>query len=274
MPLPPSIVTDILRHCDRTRSQEARYALNRLLWEPLRRLGITLSSHCVVGRSKDILLEQEAVKLRLENDLWQCEICKKIFRSEHFLDKHLARKHSDVRRNGTEVTCLADMCGVLTPCMPLTREPLPMVSTVIVEVEDEGGERKEAEEVRRDFCENKMLRRRRVEACVGIYRDCLRGQVGWNGSVLKRIKRDLCELGVRVECVPREKVREVMGGGPDVLRPTSNRSISYSSLLAVLVAGICVMLWRVFQQGRRNHTRRENLRRKASVRRRKNLKTS
>merc|ERR1712100_727063 len=46
---------------------------------------------------------------------WACGICGKTFISEHYIDLHLERKHSD---NGTEKEefCLADYCDMFDVC--------------------------------------------------------------------------------------------------------------------------------------------------------------
>lgn len=240
------VADDILLRCDRTRSKEARYALDRLLWKPLNLLEILLSADCIAAPHNDILRAQESNKLPVQDSLWQCVLCQKLFRSEHVLDKHLARKHPNVRYD-SGTTCLADLCGVLTPCLPLTNRPLPSISSVSLTFQDEGVAPDEEIVKRADICNDLTLRKRRVESCVEVYRACLihdayirRG--GTSMGALKRIRRDLCEQAIAVECVPREVARNVVGAPDRVLRPTANRCISYHSLVAVIILMLAVLL--------------------------------
>lgn len=241
-----AVADDILLHCDRTRSSEARYALNHLLWKPLNLLRIPLSADCIVASHNDILRAQESHKLYAHDGLWQCLLCQKLFRSEHFLDKHLARKHPTLRYD-SGTTCLADLCGVLTPCLPMTRQPLPPVSSASIAIEDKGVFVREGSGDHSNICNDAVLKKRRVESCTEVYRHCLlhelRAQTsGTNTGVLRRIRRDLCEQAITVECVPRKDVRSVVGVPERVLRPTANRYISYYSLAAAIILVLGILL--------------------------------
>lgn len=249
-----AVADDILFHCDRTRSKEARYALNRLLWRPLKLLRTPLSADCIVASHNDILRAQESRKLYAQDGLWQCLLCQKVFRSEHFLDKHLARKHPTFRYNhGT--TCLADLCGVLTPCLPMTHRPLPPVSSASLLGEDKGVVIRENLEERSNICNDSILEKRRVESCMEVYQDCLlhglhAQKSGTNLGILRRIRRDLCEQAIVVECVPRRVARSVVGVPERVLRPTANRYISHYSLLAVIILLLGLLLRKCYFWGK------------------------
>lgn len=249
MTIHSDIVHDILVHCDRTRSKEARFALERLLWKPLLSQNIELLSDCPLSRENDILRAQESHKHHMHDDLWQCSLCNKVFRSEHFLDKHLARKHPGVRHDfGT--SCFAELCGVLVPCMPLTPGALPPVSTILT-ISQDRGEDVAHEPTTKPFCTDRSLHQTRVRACEEIIRHCLphSGSVmsGFSphGMLLYQLREDLCERAIEVECVARAKVWSRFGPPERVLRPRRDGSvIQYLGWIFLLVLLAFTALWR------------------------------
>ena len=44
---------------------------------------------------------------------WRCKVCNKLFKAEHYLDRHLDRKHSDLLNATAASTCLGDYCDIL-----------------------------------------------------------------------------------------------------------------------------------------------------------------
>jgi hypothetical protein len=124
----------LLDACDRTRSTEARASLQRILWYPLKHRGIFLGPSCSLSADADILRAQEEAKVKLKETHWRCALCGKEFISEHFLDKHLARKHASVHHvgNSTSRICFENLCGIAVPCAPLSEQVVPPVSSLIL----------------------------------------------------------------------------------------------------------------------------------------------
>jgi hypothetical protein len=132
----------LLEACDRTRSNEARSGLRSILWEPVTATNALLPENCPLAPAVDVLLWQEKTKKRISSTHWRCGLCGKTFRSEYFLDKHLARKHPTAGPEessadyGVQKVCLADLCGISVPCLPTGNVRIPPVSAVLVRQED------------------------------------------------------------------------------------------------------------------------------------------
>ncbi|KAH7423198.1 hypothetical protein KP509_12G043500 [Ceratopteris richardii] len=56
--------------------------------------------------------EQEQKKEHVTAHQWQCPYCRKMFRSEKFLDQHFDNRHLNLL-NYSRDRCLADVCGAL-----------------------------------------------------------------------------------------------------------------------------------------------------------------
>lgn len=221
MSIHADVAQDILIHCDRTKSKEARFALKRLVWDPLRKSGIRLSSTCLLALENDILHAQESRKLQVTGSLCKCSICRKVFKTEHFLDKHFARKHANVKFETGRI-CFADMCGSVIPCVPFSRTPLPPVSSAILSQElATGVDYDSGVFVRPKFCNDDMLRRRRISACVEVVKQCLLHAEGGSEISLRnhvhRMQSELCERSVEVACVAREDVWSTFGAPHEAL---------------------------------------------------------
>lgn len=257
-----AIADDILLHCDRIKSAEARYALERLVWQPLQSEGLVFLSSCPLLRENDILHAQESSKYRRADDLWVCQLCQKVFISEHFLDRHFARRHAKVRDAGT--VCFADLCGVVIPCMPLFSIPSrPVVSTLheprdLSDIEDKQG-----------ICNDTGLRNRHVAACAHVIRLCFakpNERIGFATSrALERLERDLCERAIEVRCVHREKVWEVLGRPDQYLQPRVHSPAGYLMSVALVLMVLFVSSWafRCWQEnGRREKRKTRRLKKK------------
>lgn len=214
------VAVDILAHCDRTRSKEARYALKRLVWTPLQKLGVEFAHDCHLSQRSDILDAQEAQKVRHSDYLWECLLCGKKFKSEHYLDKHLARNHAAYRHEvGT--TCFAELCGVVIPCIPTTRELLPPVSSALL-AGSSGAAAGEMHADVKSFCMDDAQKRRRLQSCTAVLHRCFESvDISERRKRLEisRMQTDLCKRAVEVECIPRNEVRRVLGDPAHVLRP-------------------------------------------------------
>lgn len=236
------VAHDILIHCDRTRSKEARNALEKLVWAPLRKSGIHLTSKCLLAPENEVLNAQESYKFQRNDALWQCKLCDKIFKTEHFLDKHLARKHAEVRHDYGSA-CFADLCGAIVPCVPVSENVLPPVSSVPLDIAGKNV----AQPVlsRHPYCDNEVLRRRRVNACVARIRHCVDHSEGTALYITKRMqvirmRSEVCERAVNVECVPREEVWSTFGRPSDVLQ--TGPPVSLTFYVGVIVFALSVMI--------------------------------
>lgn len=197
--------THVLRHCDRTRSSEARHVLQSELWTPLISHGIHLTSSCILAPANDVLLLQELSKTHLHSQLWQCSLCSKLFRSEHFLDRHLSRRHPDLRPQSASV-CLADLCSSIVPCLPTTTSPQGPVSTALLSTTESYTKAKSPEHQHlHPICHDLAARRRLERACDHVINDCLHSAIHSEtpASLQKhfvRLSERLCQRVVDVEC--------------------------------------------------------------------------
>lgn len=232
------VATDILLHCDRTKSREARFALERLVWKPLRKDGLIFSQSCILEKSKDVLTMQESNKFQQIDALWKCLFCHKLFREEYFLDKHLARKHSRVKHKTSSV-CFGDLCGYIIPCVPLSSPPLAFVSTAALNFTDSG--QAVPAEKQTLYCGDKALRRKRLIACQEKIKACVHGAEGNTRLAVRRkhverMRRVVCERAIQIDCTAREKVWNELGSPTEVLRVDMDTSRWYMILCAIAVS--------------------------------------
>lgn len=269
------VVLDILHHCDRTRSKEARYALDTIAWRPLRTHNIYLQPDCILSREGDILRQQEAVKYQLNSAAWHCEICGKIFKTEYYLDMHLARRHKDERDdNGT--VCLADLCGVMVPCVPLGHPPLPPVSTAtLVALAKQNTSVRVTPTVTPlpMACTDEVARRRRVQSCTQVISECLRSSQHQESSFflqkhVDRLRVELCERSISVDCVPRHSAHATFGPA-DVFLRTKARFPTFYAVLFTFAIFVTFLIVSYFTGGsveksleRSRHTFKTKRRRK------------
>ncbi|CAN8067090.1 unnamed protein product [Agarophyton chilense] len=195
-------------------------------------------------------------------------ICRKVFENEHFLDKHFARKHADVRDKATSV-CLADLCGSNIPCVPLTRRPLPRVISASLRLSDEGQDI-EFHEIK-DYCEEKTFRQRRIAACSEVVKECLRDAIGQAPAKTRRkhterLRWDICDKAVMVDCIPRERIWEKLGGPKDVLTISSHDDywFTIACAIAIVMSALFIFLASTSRSGHPNRAR--TLRRKQGKR--------
>ncbi|KAF4657350.1 AN1-type zinc finger protein 2A [Perkinsus olseni] len=84
---------------------------------------------CVLSPGNDIWSPHEQAKAwnraKQNAATWQCGICGKVFKSEHYLDLHMESKHMDIANE--DGVCLADYCGIFSVChgTSLISEPRP-----------------------------------------------------------------------------------------------------------------------------------------------------
>ncbi|KAF4669890.1 AN1-type zinc finger protein 2A [Perkinsus chesapeaki] len=84
---------------------------------------------CAFSPGNDIWSPHEKAKVwrkpKQSSSTWQCGICGKVFKSEHYLDLHMEGNHMDIANE--DGVCLADYCGIFRVChgTPSTSEPRP-----------------------------------------------------------------------------------------------------------------------------------------------------
>lgn len=99
--------------CDRPSAREARRILRTVLEPYAHSLGATLSPSCPLSAQSDHLLPHEALKHAMTQHQWRCNKCSKLFKSEHYIDLHLERKHPELLRNTSAESCLGEFCDLL-----------------------------------------------------------------------------------------------------------------------------------------------------------------
>lgn len=232
--------THVLRHCDRTRSSEARHALQSELWTPLLSHGIHLTSSCILAPANDVLLLQELSKTHPNSQLWQCSLCSKLFRSEHFLDRHLSRKHPDLRPQSASV-CLADLCSSIVPCLPTTTSSQGPVSTALLSAtESYTKARSPKPQHLRPICHDLAARRRLERACDHVISDCLHSAIHSEtpASLQKhfvRLSERLCRRVVDVECAPHSNASNLVS---NQIAPHHNSTFPFILAFLTVVAAV------------------------------------
>lgn len=106
-------VTPMVKKCSQERSRRAREVLDVYFYPFLPQMGKgNLSADCALQPSRDMYRVYEQHKKEVRRNQWKCLFCDKIFRTEHFLDKHYENRHLSEIPTDAEV-CLADYCDVL-----------------------------------------------------------------------------------------------------------------------------------------------------------------
>ena len=98
--------------CDRPSAREARKAVSDVLVPLARSLGAELLHSCPLHPDHDRLLPHERKKKPMTQWQWRCDQCGKLFKSEHYIDMHMERKHQHLL-SATALTCLGDFCDIL-----------------------------------------------------------------------------------------------------------------------------------------------------------------
>ena len=98
--------------CDRGAAREARRVVRNVLLPYARALGAELAPSCPFNPEQDHLLPHESQKRAMSQHQWQCAVCSKKFKSEHYMDMHMERKHSNLLASDAPV-CLSHFCDVL-----------------------------------------------------------------------------------------------------------------------------------------------------------------
>ena len=98
--------------CSREVSRKVRTYIRTQIYPKLTHIAPhDLPVSCPIHPHNDIYLDQENNKTMVTRGEWKCQYCKKRFKSELYLDKHMDNKHVDKLSNET-TTCLADLCPI------------------------------------------------------------------------------------------------------------------------------------------------------------------
>jgi len=172
--------------CDRVASREARNILTTGLLPAVRQLGVEFAPSCPLHPDHDHLLRHERAKQPATQWQWRCGECGKIFKSEHYLDLHLERRHNDTLPAASDGTCLADYCDIL-------RCPSWI-----------GSLRHKAEH--RSACRPAMLEARRA-LCQHVMHDCfVASAIGVDlHHVFERMDERYCHA---LSCAGRQRIRD------------------------------------------------------------------
>lgn len=133
---PPShFIPDALlsASCSRSSSREAKKLFTSYLDAVFREAPAHISSlgnssvilgpDCPFAAGNGLFDEQEALKKQHRYNQWQCSSCDKYFKSEAYLDQHFHNRHAAELGQVGHRYCLADYCGVLGGCRPVTEQP-------------------------------------------------------------------------------------------------------------------------------------------------------
>uniref|UniRef100_A0A7S0AAX7 C2H2-type domain-containing protein n=1 Tax=Pyrodinium bahamense TaxID=73915 RepID=A0A7S0AAX7_9DINO len=109
--------TEPTHPCSRSVARSVRKQLEKEILRPAARAGLeSWPQSCPLDPARDLYAQHEQQKHRKRggSSLWTCGICGKAFRSEHYLDLHLERKHMNSTPAGG--VCLADYCEIFEVC--------------------------------------------------------------------------------------------------------------------------------------------------------------
>jgi len=97
--------------CERARARQARAILNEEVYPVVEKRSYQLPSSCPLARQQDMYLDNELHKKEVRYQNWRCTYCNKVFKAEHFLERHFEHRHPyTIMRDGV---CLADYCETL-----------------------------------------------------------------------------------------------------------------------------------------------------------------
>eukprot|EP00927_Polykrikos_kofoidii_P060367 TRINITY_DN55363_c0_g1_i1.p1 TRINITY_DN55363_c0_g1~~TRINITY_DN55363_c0_g1_i1.p1 ORF type:complete len:304 (+),score=52.53 TRINITY_DN55363_c0_g1_i1:48-914(+) len=111
--------TELSNPCSRVTSRHVRKQLEKEVLRPSIRDGTTSwPKGCPWDVAVDMYANHEKQKTRKRpsgsSSTWQCGICGKTFKTEHYLDLHLERQHMNYTPKNP--VCLADYCEVFEVC--------------------------------------------------------------------------------------------------------------------------------------------------------------
>lgn len=106
--------------CSRDIARKVRSYLQKEVYPKLDFPALELPDACQLNPKFDTYLDQEQHKAEVSRNDWQCLYCRKHFKNQFYLDRHMSLKHRDKLLSNTTV-CLADLCPVFG-CHTLERQ--------------------------------------------------------------------------------------------------------------------------------------------------------
>lgn len=103
---------DNVSTCDRGRSRSAKAVLRQYVLPMAAKAQCQLTEQCPFHPMRDVYGMQDAARHKHQGIQWKCGFCHKIFRTEPFLDQHMANHHQNETHPDAHV-CLAELCDVL-----------------------------------------------------------------------------------------------------------------------------------------------------------------
>mmetsp|Transcript_11142 Transcript_11142/g.35439 ORF Transcript_11142/g.35439 Transcript_11142/m.35439 type:complete len:270 (-) Transcript_11142:56-865(-) len=98
--------------CNREKSRLVRHLVEERIFPVASALSLEFSDDCPFHPGHDAFRDHEEHKTEVRGSLWKCEYCRKAFRTEGYLDRHMERRHMD-RVPTVAPVCLADYCDAL-----------------------------------------------------------------------------------------------------------------------------------------------------------------
>lgn len=109
--------TEMSHPCSRVVSRHVRKSMEKEIFRVAQKQGADRWPRgCPLDPARDLWARHEKQKTRKRGSgtLWTCGLCGKVFKSEHYLDLHMERKHmNETPRGGV---CLADYCELFEVC--------------------------------------------------------------------------------------------------------------------------------------------------------------
>jgi hypothetical protein len=109
-----------LADCDRAISRRVRKEVETQIYKRVSKeisRNYSYPMSCPLSTENDMLLELEQGKKRRykgkQDGEYECTICGKKFKNEHYMDLHMLRVHSEVAKGST---CFADFCFMFRSC--------------------------------------------------------------------------------------------------------------------------------------------------------------
>lgn len=109
--------TECLHKCPRAISRSVRKQLEKEVLKPAGKAGAdNWPKGCPLDPARDLwgAHEKQKSRKRGSGSMWTCGFCGKVFKSEHYLDLHMERKH--MNETPTSGVCLADYCEAFDAC--------------------------------------------------------------------------------------------------------------------------------------------------------------
>lgn len=109
--------TPLSHPCSRPISRQVRKQIEQNILRPAQKAGMmSWPTGCPLDPTADLWSKHEKQKQRKRGSgtQWTCGFCGKVFKSEHYLDLHMERRHmNETPRGGV---CLADYCDMFDVC--------------------------------------------------------------------------------------------------------------------------------------------------------------